>query len=107
LAAATDDGPAMIPPACIAFTAALKPLPTNLGTTCSFSDTTATKTLMLFGDSQASMWLPAFNIAGELLHWKILLEAKDGCAPWISPVTSQQGSSACNDWVRGDCSRTN
>jgi hypothetical protein len=108
LAAATDDGTsAMIPPACIAFTPAVKPLPTNLGTTCAYGDTSATKTLMLFGDSQASMWLPAFNIAGELLHWKILFVAKDGCAPWISPVTSQQGSSACNDWVRGEIALAN
>jgi hypothetical protein len=53
------------------------------------------------------MWLPAFNIAGTILHWKIVLVAKDGCGPWISPVTSSEGSSACNQWVQGEIALAN
>jgi len=100
--AAEDGTAAMIPSPCISSTEATKPLPTNAGKTCAFGDTKATKTLLLFGDSQASMWLPAFNVAGEMLRWKIIFLAKDGCGPWISPVTSNKGSSACFQWVRGE-----
>jgi hypothetical protein len=106
-AAANNGTSGMIPPACISFTAATKPLPSDAGTTCAFGDTAATRTIFLFGDSQASMWLPAFNIAGTILHWKIVFVAKDGCGPWISPVTSSEGSSACNQWVRGEIALEN
>jgi hypothetical protein len=105
--AANDDTATMIPGPCIAFTPAIKALPTTAGTTCAFGDKTATKTLLLFGDSQASMWLPAFNIAGQLLKWKVVFLAKDGCAPWVSPVTKDQGSLACSDWERGEIAVAN
>jgi hypothetical protein len=108
LTAATNDGTAaMIPSPCISSTASTKSLPSNAGTTCAFGDTTATRTIFLFGDSQASMWLPAFNVAGTLLRWKIVFVAKDGCGPWISPVTSSEGSSACNQWVHGEIALVN
>jgi len=97
----------MIPKKCLAYTPAAKPLPSNAGTTCAFGDTRATKTLLLFGDSQASMWFAAFNIAGEILHWKIVFLARDGCSPWIGPSTSIEGSSACNKWVRGEIAIAN
>jgi hypothetical protein len=91
----------MIPAPCVSSTTAVKALPANAAKTCAFGDTKSTRTLLLFGDSQASTWLPAFNIAGELLQWRIVFLAKDGCGPWLSPVTSVQGSSACNLWDRG------
>jgi hypothetical protein len=102
-----DDASPMIPPQCIAFTTAVTPLPRNATTKCAFGDAKATKTLFLFGDSQAAMWVPAFNIAGEMLHWKIVFLSKDGCGPWISPLTSIEGSSACNQWVRGEIALAN
>jgi hypothetical protein len=108
LTAAANDGTAtMIPYPCISSIAATKPLPRDAGTTCAFGDTAATRTIFMFGDSQASMWLPAFNIAGTILHWKIVFVAKDGCGPWISPVTSSEGSSACNQWVQGEIALVN
>ena len=102
----TPDASFMIPKRCLAFTPAVKP-PSDAGTTCAFGDTQATKTLLLFGDSQASMWQAAFNIAGEVLHWKVVFLAKDGCPPWISPTTSIEGSSACNKWARGEIAIAN
>ena len=108
LSQAGGDGTvAMIPAPCISSTTAVKQLPSNAGKTCAFGDTHSTKTLLLFGDSQASTWLPAFNVAGELMRWRIIFLAKDGCGPWISPVTSIQGSSACNLWVRGEIAIAN
>jgi hypothetical protein len=105
--AANDDSTAMIPPPCISSASGVQALPANPGTTCAFGDKQATKTLLLFGDSQASMWLPAFNIAGTILHWKIVFLAKLGCGPWISPVTSAEGSKACNEWVHGEIAVAN
>lgn len=108
LTAAANDGTAnLIPPACVSSTEATQPLPTDAGVTCAFGDKSATKTLFLFGDSQASMWLPAFNVAGALLHWKIVFVAKDGCGPWVSPVTSSDGSSACSQWLQGEMAIAN
>ncbi|MCU1362458.1 MAG: putative acyltransferase [Acidimicrobiaceae bacterium] len=102
--AANDGAAAMIPSPCVSSSPALVAIPTNAGTTCAFGDKEATRTILLFGDSQASTWLPAFNIAGEMLQWKVVFLAKDGCGPWISPVTSAQGSSACSQWVHGEIS---
>jgi hypothetical protein len=53
------------------------------------------------------MWVPAFNVAGTILKWKIIFIAKDGCGPWISPVTNSEGSKACNQWVRSEIALAN
>ncbi len=105
--AADDDSGAMIPAPCLSSATGVQALPTNPGVTCAFGDKSATKSLLLFGDSQASMWLPAFNIAGTILHWKVIFLAKLGCGPWISPVTSAAGSSACSQWVHGEIAAAN
>jgi len=102
--AANDGTTAMIPSACVSSSVGVMALPSNAGTTCAFGDKDASRTILLIGDSQASTWLPAFNIAGEMLQWKVVFLAKDGCGPWISPVTSSQGSSACSQWVQGEIS---
>ena len=50
---------------------------------CVWGDRTGSHTLVLLGDSHARMWLPAFNIIGERLHWKVVLLAKSSCpAPY-------------------------
>ncbi len=103
---AGDDNPnAMIPSQCYSTTTAAQALPTDAGTTCAFGDKEATKTLLLFGDSQAAMWLPSLNIAGQMLHWKVVFVARTGCGPWIN--IANEGTSACNDWVRGEIALAN
>jgi hypothetical protein len=103
--AGADNPNAMIPAACYSKTAAAQALPTNAATTCAFGDKAATKTLLLFGDSQAAMWLPALNIAGQILHWKVVFVAKAGCGPWIN--IANEGTSACNNWVHGEIALAN
>jgi hypothetical protein len=106
LTQASDDIPnAMIPASCYSTTAAAQSLPANAGTTCAFGDKTAAKTIFLFGDSQAAMWLPTLNIAGEMLQWKVVFVAKTGCGPWIN--IADEGTSACNDWVHGEIALAN
>lgn len=103
---ASDDIPnAMIPSPCYSLSTGAQPLPANAGTTCAFGDQASTKTLLLFGDSQAAMWLPALNIAGEMLRWKVVFLAKTGCGPWIN--LADEGTSACNEWVRGEIAIAN
>jgi hypothetical protein len=106
-AAANDGTTAMIPDECVNDSTAPTPLPSDVATTCAFGDKTATRTIFLFGDSQAQMWVPAFNVVGTMLQWKIVFVAKDGCGPWISPVTSIEGSSACNRWEHGEIALAN
>jgi hypothetical protein len=52
---------------------------------CVFGDPKGKHTLILYGDSHASMWLGAFDAIGKRIHWKVILLAKPGCgAPYIS-----------------------
>jgi peptidoglycan/LPS O-acetylase OafA/YrhL len=42
---------------------------------------TARKTVVLYGDSHANMWLPAFEPIARAQHWKLVLYTKPGCPP--------------------------
>jgi SGNH domain-containing protein len=53
--------------------------------TCEFGDRTATRTLVLTGDSQAWMWEPAFALWGQANKWKVLVLTKGSCQPWPDP----------------------
>jgi hypothetical protein len=51
----------------------------NRSATCDFGDLKAKKTMILFGDSNAWMWLLAFNQIGITDHFKVELDARAGC----------------------------
>lgn len=53
--------------------------PGNQFTACDFGTTSASKTVVLLGDSQASMWLPAFDAAGKAHNFHVILLARLGC----------------------------
>jgi hypothetical protein len=55
---------------------------------CAWGDPHAHRTIYIFGDSQAAMWLPAFASIGSELGWKVVLLAKAGCPPWEYDSTS-------------------
>lgn len=107
LSEAGNDSESLVPYECVSIATKPEPIPSSAESTCVFGDKGATRTILLFGDSQAQMWVPAFNVAGTILKWKIVFIAKDGCGPWISPVTSSQGSSACNQWVHSEIALAN
>lgn len=46
---------------------------------CVYGDTSSTKTIVLFGDSHADMWLPAFDPIGKALGYKIVLMYEGAC----------------------------
>ncbi|MFN8623695.1 MAG: SGNH hydrolase domain-containing protein [Chloroflexota bacterium] len=67
---------------------------------CSYGDLAGDRTIVLFGDSHASMWQPALQLAGRLAGWRIVTLTKSGCpavdlaASWTSVRTS------CAPWRR-------
>ena len=73
-----------IPAACYPNTPAARP-PAGAATTCAWGDRTAKRVVVLTGDSQAAMWLSALSVAGQTLHFKLVMLAEPGCAPWGSP----------------------
>lgn len=84
-----------------------QPVPTNAATACAWGDRAAKRSIFLFGDSQAAMWLPAFNALGKDLGWKVLFLAKKSCSPWITSSRSNYGdgtsvlsNSACQTFVK-------
>ena len=67
--------------------------------TCSFGDTRAKRTILLYGDSQARQWLAALNEYGMARAWRIVMVAHSSCSPWINPFSvDNNGHSivACN-----------
>ena len=46
---------------------------------CDFGSRQASKTVVLLGDSQASMWLPAFDAAGKAHNFHVVLLSRLGC----------------------------
>jgi hypothetical protein len=46
---------------------------------CNFGDVSATQTLILYGDSNAWMWLPAFNVIGLADGFRVELDARADC----------------------------
>ena len=62
-------GRAVVPPACVE------------------GDTTATRTVVLLGDSHAGQWLPALDRLGQRDHYKVIPLVKSACAPFDVPQT--------------------
>jgi peptidoglycan/LPS O-acetylase OafA/YrhL len=55
---------------------------TRLDTTspmCEFGNPDAPRTVVLFGDSHAAMWIPAFDQVGDAADWRVVQLTKPGC----------------------------
>jgi hypothetical protein len=67
--------------------------------TCFFGDLKAKKTMVLFGDSNAWMWLPAFNQVGLSDGFRVELDARAECEvadlPMKSDLVDTAGSKGC------------
>ena len=59
---------------------------------CATGDTTARRRLVVFGDSHAAMWMPAFVRFAVRHHWRLVPLIKPGCVP------SVMGSGDCATW---------
>lgn len=57
-------------------------VPSDFMVRCTYGDLTSTKLLLLIGDSNANMWLPAIDTFGYINHVKVLALTRPGCSPW-------------------------
>ena len=53
---------------------------------CIYGDTTSATTVVLFGDSHALAWFPAFNQVAKEMHWKLLSLTMSACTPADIPA---------------------
>jgi len=69
-------------------------------TPCIYGSTTATKTIVIFGDSFVGNWIPALNIVGKNLGYKIAAFEFAGCITPFVPGsgTPTPASTACLQW---------
>jgi hypothetical protein len=68
---------------------------------CTFGDPAATKTMVIVGDSHASMWLPGFDQIGKRLGWEVINFSKVSCgAASLEPFLYQEKRpySECVAW---------
>lgn len=68
---------------------------------CVFGDTSSTKTVVLFGDSHATMWFPAFDAIAKARHWRLVVWTKATCPPVnISLFSPDLGRpyTECDQW---------
>jgi peptidoglycan/LPS O-acetylase OafA/YrhL len=68
---------------------------------CSFGDRSSPRTLVLFGDSNADMWVAAFDELGRLDHFRVELLARASCQlpdlPLWNPALHAPGT-ACTEF---------
>jgi peptidoglycan/LPS O-acetylase OafA/YrhL len=72
---------------------------------CVFGDQTASRTMVLYGDSHAAMWFRAMNLIGADSHWKLIYLGKGDCPADSLPYGNPSGIgrsggtyAQCNAW---------
>ena len=65
---------------------------------CVLGDTSASKTIVAFGDSHLEQWLPAILSMASTDGWKVIPFIKQGCTPqrWVGPY----GLPECLTWYK-------
>ena len=74
---------------------------------CTFGERSARVTIGIYGDSNAAMWVPAFDIYGALHHRRIIALAHMGCTAWSKPWVKSKAAPGgaisegdCANWRR-------
>ena len=69
---------------------------------CATGDTASTTTVALVGDSQATMWHPAFQQVAAQRHWRLETLGKGGCPPMnlriTDPLRRLVSTMLCERW---------
>jgi peptidoglycan/LPS O-acetylase OafA/YrhL len=69
---------------------------------CATGDTASTTTVALVGDSQATMWNPAFEQVAAQRHWRLETLGKGGCPPMdlsiADPLRRLVSTVMCERW---------
>ncbi len=85
----------------------------NTNKLCELGDPNGAQTVLLWGDSHAGAWSSAFDIAGKINHWRVIVAARNKCpsslvAPDATafgdelPKDQQSWCGARNKWVLDD-----
>jgi peptidoglycan/LPS O-acetylase OafA/YrhL len=81
---------------------------------CVFGDRTATRTMVLYGDSHAGMWFDAMNLIAVVAHWKLVILGKGNCPADSLPYANPSGwgpvggeYAACDRWHQFAIDRIN
>ena len=75
---------------------------------CIYGDTTSATTVVLFGDSHALAWFPAFNQVAKEKHWKLLSLTMSACSPADIPAYNPSTASLmqnCPIWRNASIQR--
>jgi hypothetical protein len=70
-------------------------------TLCEFGNVDSDRTVVMFGDSHAAMWIPALDEIGKQNDWKVIQLTKPGCvAPDLQIWSNSLGReySECDEW---------
>jgi peptidoglycan/LPS O-acetylase OafA/YrhL len=72
-------------------------------TICRLGDSTATKSIVVFGDSHAQMWMPTVLAMAQVDGWTVIPLSKSGCvvSTWVGrgfPRTPQPTLNQCHAW---------
>lgn len=73
----------------------------SAATQCVFGDATSSTTVVVFGDSHAAMWLPAFVWIGTTLDLKVVLLWNSGCPAagvTVWDTATHSADTACDQW---------
>jgi peptidoglycan/LPS O-acetylase OafA/YrhL len=68
---------------------------------CEFGNPDADRTVVIFGDSHAAMWIPALDRIGKANDWKVIQLTKPGCvAPDLQIWSNSLGReyAECDEW---------
>jgi peptidoglycan/LPS O-acetylase OafA/YrhL len=69
------------------------------GPICHLGDTTANRTVVVFGDSHSQMWMPAFLYFASTEHWRLIPIVKEGCtASAFSGGPEKKSGGDCQAW---------
>jgi peptidoglycan/LPS O-acetylase OafA/YrhL len=71
---------------------------------CHFGDTTVKRTIVVFGDSHAEMWMPDFVSFAKAEKWDLVALVKPGCVAqdW---VTNKESCTSWDTWALGEIRR--
>jgi hypothetical protein len=88
------------PPGCVPTSAAQTTSPI-----CKLGDASASKTIIVFGDSHAQMWMPTVLLMAQHDGWSVTPLVKSGCVPsaWLGkgyPNTSGATINQCHTWFQ-------
>ena len=68
---------------------------------CTYGDTSADRTMVLYGDSHAAMWFPALEQIATQQHWKLVDLTKNACSvadATLWSTTLKRSYSECDQW---------